>query len=158
MHIADETPDVDPKQARQLALSWLARREHSRKELYIKLQRKGCGEPVAEQVLDQLERERLLSDDRFIESLMQVRRRRGYGPLRIRQELQEKGVAPEAIERWLDVGSRDWIEDLKRVRHKKFGGILPKGYAERATQARFLQYRGFTFEQIQQVLNTREVD
>ncbi len=158
MHIADETPDVDPKQARQLALKWLARREHSRNELYIKLQRKGCGEPVAEQVLDQLERERLLSDDRFIESLMQARRRRGYGPLRIRQELQEKGVAPEAIERWLDIGSRDWIEDLKRVRRKKFGGRLPKGYAERATQARFLQYRGFTFEQIQQVLNTREVD
>ena len=158
MNDAETTTEIDLKQARKLALNWLARREHSRGELYIKLQRKGCDESVAEQVLEQLERERLLSDDRFIESLMQARRRRGYGPLRIRQELKEKGVAPETIERWLDVGSRDWIEDMKRVRNKKFGGKIPKGYAERATQARFLQYRGFTFEQIQQVLNTREVD
>jgi len=158
MNDAEATTEIDLKQARKLALNWLGRREHSRNELYTKLQHKGCEDSVAEQVLDQLERERLLSDDRFIESLMQARRRRGYGPLRIRQELQEKGVAPEAIERWLDVGSRDWIEDLKRVRHKKFGGRLPRGYAERATQARFLQYRGFTFEQIQQVLNTREVE
>ncbi len=114
---------------------------------------KGCAEALAAEVVQQLEAERLLSDDRFMESLIQARRRRGYGPLRIQQELKEKGVAAEAIERWLDVTGRDWLDDIRRVQRKKFGARLPKSFAERARQARFLQYRGFTHEQIQQVLN-----
>ena len=106
----------------------------------------------------QLEAERLLSDDRFMESLIQARRNRGYGPLRIQKELQEKGVAPEAIAHWLDATSRDWIEDIRRVQRKKFGARLPKNYTERARQARFLQYRGFTYDQIQQLLDPRGQD
>ncbi|GAB4507913.1 MAG: hypothetical protein Tsb0026_05180 [Sulfuricaulis sp.] len=106
----------------------------------------------------QLEAERLLSDDRFMESLIQVRRNRGYGPLRIQKELQEKGVEAEAIERWLDVTGREWFEDIRRVQRKKFGGKIPKSYTERARQARFLQYRGFTYDQIQQLLNPRGQD
>ena len=141
-----------------MALGWLARREHSRREIYNKLLSKGCAEAMAAEVVRQLETERLLSDDRFMESLIQARRNRGYGPLRIQKELQEKGVAPEAIADWLDSTSRDWIDDIRRVQRKKFGARLPKNYTERARQARFLQYRGFTYDQIQQLLNPRGQD
>jgi regulatory protein len=119
---------------------------------------KGCAEAIAAEVVRQLETERLLSDDRFMESLIRARRNRGYGPLRIQKELQEKGVAPEAIAGWLDVTSRDWSDDIRRVQRKKFGARLPKNYAERARQARFLQYRGFTYDQIQQLLDPRGRD
>lgn len=102
-----------------------------------------------------LEAERLLSDDRLVETLIHARRRRGYGPLRIRKELQEKGVAEELIERWLDAGNAGWVDEIRRVRRRKFGGRVPKRLSERAKQARFLQYRGFTFDQIQQALNPR---
>jgi len=135
-----------------LALDWLARREHARQELRAKLVKKGCSETLAEQIVQALTAEGLVSDERFTESLMRVRRSRGYGPLRIRHELREKGVPAPMIDQWLDVPGQDWIEDLKRVRRKKFGSARPKSYAERAKQARFLQYRGFTSEQIQQVL------
>lgn len=136
----------------------LARREHSRREIYNKILKKGCAETIAAEVVRQLEAERLLSDDRFMESLVQARRKRGYGPLHIQKELQEKGVEPEAIALWLDVTSREWLEDIRRVQRKKFGGKLPKSYTERARQARFLQYRGFTYDQIQQLLNPRGQD
>ena len=102
--------------------------------------------------------EHLVSDDRFMESLIRARRNRGYGPLRIQKELQEKGVAPEAIANWLVVTGQEWLEDIRRVQRKKFGGKIPKSYAERARQARFLQYRGFTYDQIQQLLNPRGQD
>jgi regulatory protein len=122
------------------------------------MRKKGCAEAIAAEVVRQLEAERLLSDDRFMESLIQARRNRGYGPLRIQKELQEKGVAPEAIAGWLDATNRDWIDDIRRVQRKKFGARLPKNYTERARQARFLQYRGFTYDQIQQLLDPRGRD
>ena len=134
----------------------LVRREHSRRELQEKLLKKGCTEPVAAQVLNDLEAENLLSDERFTESLLRVRRDRGYGPLRILKDLREKGVAEDTITRRLDIASHDWIEDLKRVRLKKFGGRRPRSYSERAKQARFLQSRGFTMEQIREVLRDTE--
>ena len=149
---------VDAIEARQTALKILARREHSRRELQDKLLKKGCDAVLAAEVVKKLESEHLVSDDRFMESLIQARRNRGYGPLRIQKELQEKGVTAEAIERWLDVSGREWLEDIRRVQRKKFGGKIPKNYTERARQARFLQYRGFTYDQIQQLLNPRGQD
>jgi regulatory protein len=141
-----------------MAMQWLARREHSRRELQDKLSKKGCDAALAAEVVNKLESERLVSDDRFMESLIRARRNRGYGPLRIQKELQEKGVAPEAIATWLDVTSREWVDDIRRVQRKKFGGRIPRSYAERARQARFLQYRGFTYDQIQQLLDPRGQD
>ena len=105
-----------------------------------------------------LEAEGLLSDDRFVEALVRVRRQRGRGPLRIQKELQEKGVAEDVVGRWLDVASDDWVEEVKRVCRRKYGGKVPKSLSERAKQARFLQYRGFTFDQIQRALNPRGRD
>ena len=99
-----------------------------------------------------------LSDERLAEVVVRSRQRRGYGPMRIRKELQQKGLADEAIERWSDVGSRDWLAEAERVRQKRFGGHPPSSFAERARQARFLQQRGFTYEQIQQALSTHAVD
>jgi len=139
-------------------MQYLARREHSCSELHDKLLKKGCAEALAAETVNQLEQERLVSDDRFMESLIQTRRSRGYGPLRIQKELQEKGVTAEAIERWLDVSGREWLEDIRRVQRKKFGARLPKSYPERARQARFLQHRGFTYDQIQKVLNLHGQD
>lgn len=141
-----------------MALQWLGRREYSRRELHDKLMHKGCAPTLAAEVVAALERERLLSDDRFVESLVRARRNRGYGPLRIRNELQEKGVAPEAIDESIDVGDQAWLEDLRRVQRKKFGAARPKSPAERARQTRFLHYRGFTYDQIQKLFDPREPD
>ena len=100
----------------------------------------------------------LLSDERFAESLVRSRRRRGFGPVRIRKELEDKGLECEAIGRWVDPRSADWLAEIERVRRQKFGDGAPRTWEERAKQARFLQYRGFTFEQIQQALNSRPTD
>jgi regulatory protein len=153
-----DKPGLDAKEARNRALSWLARREYGRRELIDKLVQRGCGEEAATQVVAALTTEGLVSDERFIETLLHVRRVRGYGPLYIRRELEEKGIDRSTIERWLDVGSRDWIEDVRRVNKKKFGGKQPVSLAERAKQTRFLQYRGFTHEQIRQALGSDDVN
>ena len=138
-------------------MSWLARREYGRQELIGKLVQRGCEEEAATRIVVALVAEGFVSDERFIEALLHVRRVRGYGPLYIRRELEEKGIDRSTIERWLDVGSRDWVEDVKRVNKKKFGGKQPASLAERVKQTRFLQSRGFTHEQIRQALSSDDV-
>jgi len=139
-------------------MKMLARREHGHQELYAKLLRKGCADPIAAETVKKLASERLVSDDRFMETLIQARRNRGYGPLRIQKELQEKGVMPEDIARSLELNDPEWFENIRRVYRKKFGQQVPKSYSERARRARFLQYRGFTYDQIQRVLDPRGRD
>lgn len=136
----------------------LARREHSRAELEGKLARKGCPLAVAQALVAELVAERLVSDARFAESLVRVRRERGYGPVRIQKELQDKGVAEDDVDMAVDVRAPQWEKEIERVRRKRFGAALPKSYEERAKQARFLQYRGFTFDQIHRVLESRDSD
>ena len=157
MHPVD-VPGLDAKEARNRALSWLARREYGCQELIRKLVQRGCAEEDATRIVAALAAEGSVSDERFIEALLHVRRVRGYGPLYIRRELEEKGIARGMIERWLDAGSRDWVEDVKRVNKKKYGEKQPGTLAERAKRTRFLQSRGFTHEQIRQALGSDDVD
>jgi regulatory protein len=149
---------MDAAVARRLAIGWLARREHSRAEVIAKLARKGCEGQIAARVAADLAAEGYLSDERLAEAVTRGRRRRGYGPLRIRMDLERKGLAKETIAHWADAGAEEWLAELERVRRQKFGDNAPRTFSERAKQARFLQRRGFTFDQIQQALNSRAAD
>lgn len=136
----------------------LARREHSQSELALKLKQKGYSPAIIARCLERLEKERWQSDARFCEALIATRRRRGSGPVRIRQELQSKGVTADLIEANLDIAAREWLQVLAEVRQKKFGRAPPTTPSARAREMRFLLYRGFTAEQIQRVLNVRDGD
>lgn len=141
-----------------MALRMLTRREHSSAELKAKLQEKGCVDEVADAVVAQLAAERLVSDERFVEALIAARRRRGFGPVRIRHELREKGIPAEQIDAALDASARYWLADLEQLCKRRFGPRPPGDYSERARRARFLQYRGFTTEQIARILSSRADD
>ncbi len=143
---------MDADRVKHKALELLARREHSRRELHTKLVRKGYPEVLVERVVAELEAARLLSDERFAESFVRARTERGHGPLRTERELRDKGVDPVLIESVLDSGDPQWLDLVQRIRRKKFGSAVPTDYRERARQARFLQYRGFTYDQIQRAL------
>lgn len=149
---------MDAAKARQLAIGWLARREHSRAEVVAKLARKGCAEQVATRIAGDLAAEGYLSDERLAEAVVRNRRRRGYGPLRIRRDLEQKGLTHEAVAHWADTKAEGWIAQLERVRRRKFGERLPRNFEERARQARFLLRRGFTYEQIRQALGSGAAD
>jgi len=135
-------------------LSWLSRREYGHGELTAKLVARGCREAVANDVADQLAAEGLVSDQRFVEALVHARQTRGYGPLFVRRDLEEKGIDRELIAQWIEPRDPEWMDVLRRVKKKKYGGRVPATLAERARQTRFLQSRGFTHEQIRAVLGS----
>lgn len=143
---------TDRREIEQAAVRLLASREHTLTELRRKLARKAQDDELLEQVLDGLQAQGLQSDERFVEQYIDSRRRKGYGPVRIYNELQQKGVAPELIQAWLDEGDQAWRELLQEVSHRKFGSSRPSDFKEQAKRARFLEYRGFRTELIREVL------
>ncbi len=140
--------------ARHKAMDLLARREHTRKELVHKLTIRDFPEDVIETVVDRLSEQNLQSDDRFTEAFVNMRRKKGQGPIRILNDLQERGVSSILQEDHVDLRDEIWGEMITQVRLKKFGNTLPKEFTERAKQARFLQYRGYTSDQIRHELKT----
>ena len=152
----DQAPDYE--EIRQRAFRLLARREHSEHELRQKLIARGAVSEHLERLLPALKADNYLSDQRFTDALVRNRIERGQGPLKIRYELNQKGVAAELIELAVDETDPMWVKQLRSVWSKKFNNDMPKNYEQWARQARFLQTRGFTTEQIRAVVSYREQD
>ena len=148
--------ETSAKTARKQALSMLARREHSGAELRAKLAAKGFPADIINDALTELHRSGWLSDERFVEAFIRARSERGYGPIRIRAELQERGIDDELIASHLDARDPSWLPRLRAVWAKRFAARQPADFAEKARQMRFLQARGFTGEQIRRVVEHDE--
>jgi regulatory protein len=148
--------DGNTETVRKQALAMLARREHSSAELRSKLAAKGFPFDAIKLALSDLDREGWLSDERFIEVFIRARRDRGYGPVRIRAELRERGIDDAEIAAFLDVRDPAWLQVLKKLWAKRFGAVRPADFAERARHMRFFQARGFTAEQIRAVIERGE--
>ena len=135
-------------------MNFLARREHSVKELQTKLVKADFDIDEVNAVIDKLITSNLQSDQRFTENYSRYRSQRGFGSLKIRLELKERGVSAELISQALDEADIDWFTLAMTVRCKRFGEQSPTDIKDRAKQQRFLQSRGFTHEQITESFKT----
>ena len=149
-------PDEDTDW-RELAIRLLARREHSARELAHKLAARGCAADTIEQVLAELRDEGLQSDARFAEAHVHARLQRGYGPLRIRAELAERGIDEHLAEQALSPWADEWAERARAEWRKRFGRA-PRDRREWARQARFLQGRGYPTGLVSRLMNEIERD
>ena len=74
---------------------------------------------VFKQEIKKLSDEGLIDNKRFAEQYIHSRSNRGYGPLRIRQELVQKGVDDTICQSL--IGSKDWNNLAKLALEKKTG-------------------------------------
>lgn len=154
---------------RRAAMDLLARREHGAAELITKLQkrfakaRRRRGEEGEESpdpsVLEALIQDQvakltlggLQSDLRLAESFLRSRVNRGQGPIKIRMELRQKGVADSIVESVMSEAEVDWQAVALEVAERKFARVSTDDLKVRAKRQRFLQQRGFSFEHISAV-------
>jgi len=149
----------DQPAARLVALRLLNRRDFCAAELTTRLVERGAAEQTAATVVAELGRERLVDDSRYAEHYVAWHASRGQGPLRIAHELRELGVAGAIVEQAVDATSTAWRERCQKLRRRRFSDEPPKEWKERARQARFLQYRGFSADQVRAALgNDIELD
>ncbi len=132
---------------RAAAVALLARRDYLTAELQSRLEARGFDPAAAAAVIAELAAERLLEDERFVERFVASRAERGQGPLRIALDLRSQGASEALIEAAIQAGP-DWGAVAREVRRRKFGPESPGSWPEKARQARFLQYRGFSSDHI----------
>lgn len=148
-------PTLSSKEA---AIQLLSRRDHGEYELYQKLSLKGYDEQEIQQAVNFCQDHNYLDDLRYAKSQIRQHVYKGHGERRIRQELQQKRVADSVVEAALVEEPQDWFELAKQAAQKKFKGNRAKDQKEHAKQVRFLQYRGYSFEQISYALCADEQD
>ena len=145
-----------PLSLKARALRYLSIREHSRLELGRKLARYAEEGEDVEVLLDFLERNKWLSQERFSESLVHRRAAR-FGNSRIMAELQSHGIQGEALQE-VKAGLND-SEAARAVDvwQRKFGTVAADA-AERSKQMRFLMQRGFSQRAIRAAMQGRDLD
>ena len=141
MKILDE-----PKAIRLKIMDFLSRREHSSREILNKMSNRVESKEMLLDSIKELIEDGLLSDERFAESYFQSRKNRGYGPLRIRNELKQKGVGDQIF--FTLSNEVNWHKYALEALRKKINGDLPTETKDVLKLKRFLNYRGFDFQDI----------
>ncbi|RFO96539.1 recombination regulator RecX [Rhodoferax lacus] len=147
---------VTPLSLTGRALRLLSGREHSRAELERKLTRFEEEPGALAAVLDKLQAKDFINEGRVVESVLH-RRAAKLGTQRIKQELQAKGLEPEAVADAVERLRASEVERAREVWRKKFGSS-PVDAAERGKQMRFLASRGFGGDAIHKVVSGGDED
>lgn len=145
-----------PPSLKARALRLLAMREHSRAELERKLLPHQTTDGELAQVLDGLQAKGFINEQRVLDSVLH-RRAAGQGSRRIRQELQHKGLAPEAVAGAMAELAATEPQRAQALWAKRFGSVATDP-AERARQVRFLAARGFGSEAIRRAVRGLDDD
>jgi regulatory protein len=141
----------DSVAARSAAIGLLARRDFATGELRGRLERKGFEAGAVANAVAELVEERALNDARYAANYVSYEAARGRGPVRIAAELKAFELPGELIEAAL-AGGPDWRALAREVHHRKFGPDPSADWTEKARQARFLQYRGFSSDHIRSAI------
>ena len=135
------------------ALDLLARREHSAGELEKKLIDKGFSAVDAATSLEKLQANNLQCDQRYTEAYVRSRVIRGFGSIKIANELYQRHVSEAIAADVLDEYQGQWLSIAEDLYQKKYRQTRVENYNEWTKRARFLQSRGFTSDQIRKIVD-----
>ena len=138
------------------AMNFLARREHSRRELIFKLRKRftDSDEQIIEEV-SRLRSEGLQSDYRMASEYVHFRSKKGLGPKKIKAELRLKGISDSLLEQIFSESGVDWRNILEKVVNKKTSqdGFALDSLETKHKVNNFLQKRGFEPDQIRDFIS-----
>lgn len=150
-------PSSSHQAIRRAALLMLARRDHSQHEITQKLIKKGYAKNDIEPIIQALVEKGWINDWHFAEHYLHAKKQKGYGPERIKQEMQIKGIPQEIIAELIHLTDNTWQAMIHAVWKKHFNCQNPKDFKIRVKQMRFFQYRGFTQDQIQSLYKDHDI-
>ncbi|HLJ37219.1 MAG TPA: regulatory protein RecX [Steroidobacteraceae bacterium] len=138
---------ADPMAAHAAAIALLARRDLPAGELRERLRARGFGPEAVAAALTLLAEEGAVNDERYVHNYVAHHAGRGQGPIRIAAQLRTLGLPQPLIDAAMEAVA-DWPALATAARVRRFGAPAPASWREKARQARFLQYRGFSADHI----------
>lgn len=137
-------------QIEAICLRLLARREHSQKELLDKLALRGFDRDEVEPVIQEMAAQNWQNDARYAECYVRQRIASGYGPVRIRYELQQRGIDHADLDAQADEqgGWQNLLLDVYCNKYADEKSLTPNEWLKRN---RFLQQRGFSGKMIKRL-------
>jgi len=142
--------------AKDSAMYFLSRRDHGTFELTRKLRLKGYEVEDIDFAIQYCSDNNYLDDLRYAKSQVRQHIAKKQGTNRIKQALKQNRVSDEVIIVALEHEKVDWYDLAKQAFKKKFNSKVAEDKKEYAKQVRFLQYRGFDFDQIHYALTSGE--
>jgi regulatory protein len=141
---------LDEKGLRGKTIELLSRREYSYAELEAKLLPFTEDEPLIYIVLDWMVEQGYQSDKRFACMFVRSKGLSGYGPERIRLDLNSKGIAEHLIEHAFEENKDEviWPDEVDRLIEKKLKAQDISDMKVKYKIMGYLQRRGFTLDQI----------
>jgi regulatory protein len=136
----------------------LSRREHSYQELMEKLKLREYSEDEITPVVEYLIEKNYLSEQRFSECFFGSRLNKGYGWLYISNELAQKGVCDSIIVELNKNQQIDWYLQAELAYNKRFGASTIKDQKDKIKRIRFMQYRGFSPDEIMPLIKDTRND
>jgi regulatory protein len=151
--------DVSPEGARNKALSYLTRREHSAREVEGYLLRKGYDGDTASSVTGSLLKSGLIDDGRLAELILRGAPGRGWGRSRARQELLRRGIDKDMAEESLRrLYPEEDISLALSLARKKWPACKGDDRRRRSSLAGYLARRGFSSSTVVKVLSELRED
>jgi regulatory protein len=146
--------------AQVTALQYLAARPRTAHEVWQKLRRSGVADQVTEQVIARLQARGALDDTAYAHAYLTSRlASRGYGPQRLRRELQQRGISGALVEEAVqqDLAVEDVLAAARTQAAKRWPRLArATDLVERRQKLwAFLCRRGFPAAIVQQVLTER---
>jgi len=136
------------------AISLLATRSRTEKEIVSSLQKNAYPEQIIARVMARLTEAGYLNDADFAEHWASSRTNKGLGSRRIRMELRQKGVSQEEIDAALSaLDSNDVIDGAIKIAEKSARGKDLSSPADRQKIMAALARRGYDFSIAKQALN-----
>lgn len=130
---------VERELARDKALNYLGYRERSTYEVMKRLTNDGYPTSLAQGIVARFVELALIDDTRFAELWARTRASAGYGPRRIRTELEQRGIPADMA---LDITATAEGDPVARAR-QSLRGRVPATRQERERLVRKLVRRGF---------------
>ena len=141
----------DIKIIKAKAIYFLARREYSYLELLQKLSRYSEDTNAIRQVLNQLKEQKILSDERYIQSYLHSKSGK-YSIAKLKYELYNKVDDSNLVDELIAEAKIDQYDIVLNIWQKKFGAIA-KTPKDKEKQIRFLLSRGFSYDVIRTVVS-----
>ncbi len=136
------------RDARERVLSWLAKRDYTSEELRTKLRKQHVAEKTIEAVLQDCSERGWLNEQRYVEEYLRCHVPWGWGPLRVAQELERKGISLGVIEENLRSFAEDFASYLAEEHERRYGRTLPQTPKDYQTRLQFFLRRGFSADDL----------